>query len=116
MCGTDRAFRAAAQRFRKIQIPLSGSLADWLQQKRNPPDDFQAACRLLSLSGVCGACNQWWSVYIPVASLIFIRGSGGTGNLFSDFFGIVFRNLSGVFYHYLYWILPECGRTGIGGK
>ena len=29
--GTDSAFRAATQRFRKIQIPLSGSLADWLQ-------------------------------------------------------------------------------------
>ncbi len=43
----------------------------------------------------------------------FYTGFGRHRQLIFDFFGIVFRNLSGVFYHYLYWILPECGRVGV---
>ena len=92
LCGTDRAFRAAAQRFRKIQIPLQGSLSAWLQQKRNPQDDFKSSLPvIIFVRHVCHLQSADWSVYILVVSLTFYTGgSGGTGNLFFDFFGIVF--------------------------
>lgn len=63
------------------------------------------ACVSLAISGlVC--------VYVG-GKFDFYTGFGRHRQLIFDFFGIVFRNLSGVFYHYLYWILPECGRVGV---
>lgn len=93
MCGTDRAFRAAAQRFRKIQIPLQGSLSDWLQQKRNPQDDLKQlagyylcpACVSLAISGlVCVYVGGKFDFYTGV------RAAPATYFLISSvlFFGI----------------------------
>ncbi len=68
VCGTDRAFRAAAQRFRKIQIPLQGSLSDWLQQKRKIRRMILKQLAGYYLCPACvSLCNQrtglcicWW--------------------------------------------------------